>query len=93
MKKIKNKSIEIRALVDKNLLKSYNIPEEWSKQFQDPITFYKNFNIYQNVRILNQIDFSLIVSDKGAILFLNKDGDIDYSQCIIDNHQPYISWT
>lgn len=92
-KKINDQSIDIRALVDKNLLKSYNIPREWSKQFQDPINFYKKLKIYQNIRILKEIHFSLIVSEKGSILFLSREGEIDYNQCLIDNHESFINWT
>lgn len=89
--KMKNKSIKIRALVDKNLLKSYNIPDGWSKLFKDPVKFFKE--ILENIRILDEINISLVVSDKGAILFLSKDGQIDYSQCLIDNHENFINWT
>lgn len=92
-KKIKDQSIKIKALVDKSLLKSYNIPIEWSKKFQDPIDFYKKLQIYQNIRILRKIDLSLIVTNKGAILFLSQDGCIDYSQCVIDNNESFINWT
>ena len=92
-KKIRTQSIEIRALIDKHVLKSYRIPEEWSQIFQDSKAFYKNIKIYQNIRILDKIKFSLVVSDKGAILFLNKEGEIDYSQCLIDNSESYIKWT
>lgn len=89
--KMKNKSIKIRGLVDKNLLKSYNIPDGWSKLFKDPVKFFKE--ILENIRILDEINVSLVVSDKGAILFLSKDGQIDYSQCLIDNHENFINWT
>ena len=47
----------------------------------------------ENIRILEEIKISLIVSDKGAILFLSKDGEIDYSQCLIDNRENFIKWT
>ncbi|MFW9827805.1 MAG: transcriptional regulator FilR1 domain-containing protein [Candidatus Thorarchaeota archaeon] len=88
--KMRDHSTVIRALVDKNLLKSYNIPEGWSKLFKDPKTFFKE--MLENIRILEEINISLIVSDKGAILFLGKDGEIDYSQCLIDNHDSFIDW-
>jgi len=92
-KKVHDQSIEIRAIVDKKLLNSYKMPDEWSKQFRDPITFYKKFKIYENIKILEKIDFSLIISEKGAILFLSRKGEIDYSQCLIDNHPSFINWT
>ncbi|MFX0004020.1 MAG: helix-turn-helix transcriptional regulator [Candidatus Hodarchaeota archaeon] len=89
--KRQNRSIEIRALVDRNLLKSYNIPDGWSKLFQDPKVFFKE--MLENIRILDEIELSLIVSDKGAILFLSKEGEIDYGQCLIDNHEGFIKWS
>ena len=89
--KLREQSIDIRALVDKSLLKSYNIPDGWSKLFQDPKIFFRE--MLEKIRILEEIKISLVVTDKGAILFLSKDDKIDYSQCLIDNHESFIKWT
>jgi predicted transcriptional regulator len=89
--KMKDKSTSIRALVDRDLLKSYNIPEGWSTLFDDPKELFKK--MVKNIRILDKIQLSLVVTEKGAILFLSKDGEIDYSQCLIDNHKIFINWT
>lgn len=88
--KMRDHSTIIRALVDKKLLKSYNIPDGWSKLFKDPKIFFRE--MLENIRILDEINISLIVSDKGAILFLGRDSEIDYSQCLIDNHDSFINW-
>jgi predicted transcriptional regulator len=90
---IYNQNLEIRAVIDKSLLKSYQIPKEWSQKFENPIKFYKKLNIYQNVRVLDNINLSIVVSEKGGILFLSKDENIDYSQCLIDNHPSFIEWS
>ena len=90
-KKMKNQSTEIKALVDKNLLKSYNIPDGWYDLFEAPKVFFKE--MLRNIRILDKIGLSLVASEKGSILFLSKAGEIDYSQCLIDNHEPFINWT
>jgi predicted transcriptional regulator len=90
-KKMREQSIRIRALVDRNLLKSYNIPDGWSELFEDPKIFFRE--MLENIRILEEIKVSMIVSDKGAILFMSRDGEIDYSQCLIDNHETFIKWT
>lgn len=90
-KKMRDQSIKIKALVDKNLIKSYNIPKGWSKLFEEPKIFFRD--MLENIRILDEINVSLIVSDKGAILFLSKDGEIDYSQSLMDNHESFINWT
>lgn len=91
-RKIKQQSLEIRALIDKTILKSYRFPSGMSKLVDNPEEFYKNVKRFKNVRILEQINFSLVVSDMGAILFLRKGDEIDYSQCLIDNHPNYIEW-
>jgi predicted transcriptional regulator len=92
-RKMSEQEIDIRALIDKNLVKTYRIPEEWAQLFKEPDRFYEKLKIFENIRLLEVIPFSLVVSDKGAILFLNKDGEIDYSQCLIDNHESFINWT
>ncbi len=89
---IYKQDMEIRAVIDNNLLKSYQIPKEWSQKFENPIKFYKKLNIYKNIRIVDTIGLSIVVSEKGAILFLNQDEDIDYSQCLIDNHPSFIEF-
>ncbi len=89
-KKIKNQSIEIKALAEEGILtESIKV----GKKFKDRHAFYDKLNIFQNIQILNQPKISLIATDKGSILFLNKDGKIDYSQCLIDYHDSFIKWT
>jgi len=92
-KKIQDQSIEIRGIVDKNLLKTHTLPDEWSKQFKDPIAFYKNIKIFKNIKYMDNLDLSLIVCDKGAIIFLSRDNQVDYSQCLLDIHPSFIQWT
>ncbi len=87
-RKINNLSIEIRALVDKSVLKSKGY-----KKLKDRHTFYQKLNISQNIRMLQKIDFSLLVTDKGAILFLAKEGKVDYSECLFDTGEFFIKWT
>jgi len=89
---IYNQDLEISAIIDKHLVKSYQVPKEWAQKFENPIKFYKKLNIYKNIRVLNSIKLSFVVSEKGAILFLSKDENIDYSQCLIDNHPSFIEW-
>ena len=91
-RKLDDHSMEIRALIDKSVLKTYTIPEKLTSTFNDPRAFYKKINLFENVRFLKEINFSLLVSDSGAILFLSKDGKIDYSQCLIDYHVPFVEW-
>jgi predicted transcriptional regulator len=86
-RKINNMSIKIKALVDKNVLTSKGY-----EKLEDRHTFYQKVNITQNVRMLKQIFFSLLVTDKGAILFLRKEGKIDYSECLIDEDEIFIQW-
>jgi predicted transcriptional regulator len=86
-RKINNLSIDIKALVDKNVLKSKGY-----EKLQDRHTFYQKINITQNIRMLKQIEVSLLVTDKGAILFLGKEGKIDYSECLFDENEIFRKW-
>jgi len=87
-KKINNISFDIQALVDETVLKSKSY-----EKLEDRHTFYHKLNITQKIRVLTQIDFSLLVSDKGAILFLRREGKVDYSECLFDNNETFIKWS
>lgn len=87
-KKINNISLNIRALVDETVLKSKGY-----EKLEDRHAFYQKLNITQNIRVLTQIDFSLLVSDKGAILFLRREGKVDYSECLFDNIETFVKWS
>lgn len=87
-RKINNISIDIRALIDKNVLNSRGY-----EKLHDRHTFYQKINITQNIRMLKQIEVSLLVTDKGAILFLGKEGKIDYSECLFDENEIFIEWS
>ncbi|NVM36025.1 MAG: ArsR family transcriptional regulator [Candidatus Lokiarchaeota archaeon] len=86
-RKINDMSINIRALVDKNVLKSKGY-----EKLQDRHAFYQKINISENIRVLKQIDFSLLVTDKGGIFFLSKEGKVDYSECLFDDNELFIQW-
>ncbi len=87
-RKINNKSIEIKALVDQNVLKSKGY-----EKLQDRHAFYQKIDIAQNIRMLKQINISLLVTDKGAILFLGREGKVDYSECLFDENEIFIRWS
>jgi predicted transcriptional regulator len=87
-RKINNTSIKIKALIDKDVLTSKGY-----EKLEDRHAFYKKINIFKNIRILKQINFSLLATDKGAILFLRKEGKIDYSECLFDEHEIFREWS
>ena len=89
-KKINNLSLEIRALVEGKLLfDSVKV----GQQFEDRHAFYEKIDAFRNVRVLDRAQISLLVTEKGSILFLSKDGAIDYSQCLFDTQESFINWT
>ena len=87
-RKITNISIKIKALVDFNVLTS-----KAYEKLDDRHAFYQKINISQNIRMLKQILFSLLVTDKAAILFLSREGRIDYSECLYDDNENFIEWS
>ena len=86
-RKISNKSIKIRALVDKNVLLSKGY-----EKLDDRHAFYQKINISENIQMLKKILFSLLVTERGAILFLSREGKIDYSECLYDDNEMFIKW-
>ena len=84
-RKINGLSINIRALVDKNVLMSRGY-----EKLQDRHAFYEKINISENIRLLKQINFSLLVTDKGGIIFLSKEGKVDYSESLFDDSEIFI---
>ncbi|MFX1571234.1 MAG: ArsR family transcriptional regulator [Promethearchaeota archaeon] len=86
-KKINNISINIRAIIDETVLKSKGY-----EKLEDRHAFYRKLNIAENIKVLTHIDFSLLVSDKGAIIFLKREGKIDYSECLYDDIETFINW-
>jgi predicted transcriptional regulator len=93
-KKIQNKSMDIRILIDKSTL---NLISKSNEKFQKdliPIEFFKKVAQLKATKLHNEeLDFSLLVTDKGALIFLNKDGEIDYNQCLLDEADSFIEWT
>lgn len=87
-RKINNISIEIKALVDENLLRSRGY-----EKLEDRHKFYQKINLLQNIYMLEEIALSLLVTDKGSILFLSREGKIDYSECLYDEHEIFIKWS
>ncbi|MFX1498395.1 MAG: hypothetical protein ACFFBH_12780 [Promethearchaeota archaeon] len=51
------------------------------RNLKDRHAFCNNIDVFKNVRVLDQVVLSFLVSDKGGILFLSKSGKIDYSLC------------
>ncbi len=88
-RKLNNQKIEIKTIIDFSMLKD---SAEVGKKFQDHHDVYEKMDAFQNVRVLDKVDISLLATEKGAILFLCKDGKIDYSQCLQDNTESFIDW-
>ncbi len=89
-KKTNNQSLEIKALIEeKMLVDSVKV----GQQFEDRHAFYEKIDAFKNVRISHEPQISLLVTDKGSVLFLSKEGKIDYSQCLFDETETFINWT
>ncbi|MHA1148152.1 MAG: transcriptional regulator FilR1 domain-containing protein [Promethearchaeota archaeon] len=89
-KKINNQEIEIKSIIDISLLKD---SVKIGKSFKDRHEVYDKMDAFTNVRVLNEIGLALLASEKGSIVFLSKEGKIDYSQCLHDDSKEFIEWT
>jgi len=96
-KKLQNTTIDIKAIIDTNLLKKMRDQIYGKKSSKIPQIFLdrKEFNAFESVRFLDpkDLDLSLLVSDKGSILFLKKDNEIDYKQSLYGIDESFINWT
>ncbi len=90
--KIQKKDTEIRVLLFENLVNSIQNKEE-DDDNKNPLTIFKKIEGGKRVKMSNEMDFSLIVTEKGAMLLLSKDKMIDYNECLIDTHNTFIEWT
>ncbi len=93
-KKIQDKSMDIRILVDNSMLKSSQNSGNESLNQKEQLEFFKKADLLKSVKIYDKtLEFSLLITDKGAMLFLDKEGEIDYNQCLLDNNESFIEWT
>ena len=55
----------------------------------------KEFDVFKSVRYLDPVDLdlSLLITDKGSILFLKKDNEIDYKESLYGFEESFINWT
>lgn len=88
-KKINNQSIDMKTVIDPSILKK---SVKVGKTFEDRHEVYDKMDAFQNVRVINKVNISLLATEKGAILFLSSEGKVDYSQCLHDDDEAFIEW-
>jgi len=89
-KKISNQTIDIKAIVDASLLKD---SIKVGKIFKDRHEVYNKMDAFQNVKVLEKVNLSLLGTEKGAIIFLSSKDKVDYSLCLHDDSESFIEWT
>ena len=97
-KKIANKKIEIKAILEKNLLERFVGDDSWEAYLKGVTPevmeeFFQKLEITQNVRVNVNLGFALTITESEAILFLSTERGIDYSQCIYaKNNENFSKW-
>ncbi|MHA1427985.1 MAG: helix-turn-helix transcriptional regulator [Candidatus Helarchaeota archaeon] len=82
--------LEIKAVIDKELFKKFTRPGNLPS---DANVLLKQFNIFNNLRISEELNISIIITDLGAIIFLKTGDTIDYDQCIFGKTKRFIKWS
>jgi predicted transcriptional regulator len=86
-----DQSIEIRAIIGKESLIPFSKAENL---FENPNMFYDKIDVFKNIRVLDELNLSIVVSDRGSILFLKgENGEIDYSNCIFGENREFNNWS
>src|SRR5271157_2346014 len=81
---------EIKAILDAELFRKYMKPEYLPP---NATAFVKEINFYDNVRVVDDLNISLTITDMGALIFLRAGNAIDYSQCIFGRSEAFIKVT
>ncbi|MHA1733063.1 MAG: helix-turn-helix transcriptional regulator [Promethearchaeota archaeon] len=81
--------LEIRAIVDRKLLRKFS---ESSVLPFDPDDMIKRVDLFENVRIQDETSISLTITERGALIFLRSDDHVDYSQGMFSESPTFIGW-
>jgi len=97
--KITTQKLEIKSILGSNLLKKLVYTDEWEIYIKGPKPqifqeLYKLLKIPDNIRKINKIELSLIITESEGIIFFSNNKGIDYSECIYSKNDPdFIEWT
>ncbi len=97
--KITTQKLEIKSILGSNLLKKLVYTDEWEIYIKGPKPqifqeLYKLLKIPDNIRKINKIELSLIITESEGIIFFSNNKGIDYSECIYSkNDSDFIEWT
>jgi len=81
---------EMKAIIDAELFKKYLQPEYL---IPNVTRVMKEINFFDNVRIATELNISLTITDKGALIFLRSSKNIDYGQGIFGRSEEFIQAT
>ncbi|MHA1797392.1 MAG: hypothetical protein ACTSVY_02995 [Candidatus Helarchaeota archaeon] len=93
--KLKHQNLEIKTILEKSLLDYFIEKDEWEKNVPGEIPevvdfFHEKIGIPKNIRKMEDLKLSLIITEKKMILFLSSDRGIDYSECLYAENNPKI---
>ncbi|MHA1377664.1 MAG: transcriptional regulator FilR1 domain-containing protein [Candidatus Helarchaeota archaeon] len=89
-KKIQTTELDIKAIIDRELFNKFRKPEHLPPNANKLI---KQIDFFKNIKIAEQLNVSITITDNGAILFLRAGDSIDYSHCIFSRSEQFLNWT
>ncbi|MHA1313712.1 MAG: helix-turn-helix transcriptional regulator [Candidatus Helarchaeota archaeon] len=97
-RKIAHQNLEIKGILQTNLLEKFVETEEWEKLLKGSVPevidfFHERIGIPKNIRKQNEVRLALVITESKSILFLAGDRGIDYSQCLFaENNEDFTNW-
>ena len=82
--------LDIKAIIDRNLFTKFTKPENLPSKASELL---KQFDIFNSVRIYEELNISMIITDLGALIFLRAGNTIDYNQCIYGKSNRFLAWS
>ncbi len=81
--------LDLKAIIDRKLFEKFmkleNLPADANQ-------LLKQMDIFNNVRIAEELNVSLIITELGAMIFLKSGKTFDYSQCIFSKSKGFLNW-
>lgn len=83
-------SFDIKAIIDRKLFEKFTKSEYLTPKANELL---KQIDFFNSVRLSEELDLSLIITDNGAIIFLRAGDSIDYSKCIFSKSEDFLKLT
>lgn len=81
---------DIKAIIDRKLFEKFTRSEYLTPRANELL---KQIDFFNSVRLSEELNLSLMITDNGAMVFLRAGDSIDYSKCIFSRSEDFLKLT